>query len=82
MQLKDLVTPIDKQSDEELLTRLREIRHRREVIRPAQRKRVERAETKTARREVAGLNKLVENLSEAEKEALVKKLMEQTEESE
>lgn len=82
MQLKDLVTPIDKQTDDELLTRLREIRHRREVIRPAQRKRVERAETKTARREVAGLNKLVENLSDAEKEALVKKLMEQTEDSE
>ena len=77
MQLKDLVKLIDQQTDDELLARLREIRHNREVIRPAARKRVERAETKTARKEAAGLNKLVENLSDAEREKLLAKLIEQ-----
>ena len=77
MQLKDIVKPIDQQTDDELLSRLREIRHRREVIRPAARKHIERAETKTARREAAGLNKLVENLSDAEREQLLAKLIEQ-----
>lgn len=77
MQLKDLVTPIDQQTDDELLARLREIRHRREVIRPAARKHIERAETKAARKTVAETEKLLANLSEAEREELMKKLLEQ-----
>ena len=74
MQLKDLVKPIDQLSDDELLDRLRTLRHKREVIRPAARKHVERAEVKVARKKVSELDKLVAGLSAADREALMKQL--------
>jgi len=77
VQLKDLVKPIDQQTDDELLARLREIRHRREIIRPAARKHVERAETKASRGKVASTEKLLENLTDDERETLLAKLLEQ-----
>lgn len=73
-QLIDLVRPISKMTDEELMDRLREMRHKREVVRPASRKHVERAETKVVRKKVSGVEKLVAGLSPAEKAALLRQL--------
>lgn len=55
MQMKDLVKPIDEQSDEELLARLREIRHNRNVIRPAAKT---HAKNKAKKGAVTRINKL------------------------
>ena len=74
MQLKDLVRPLDSLSDEELLTRLREVRHRRETIRPAAKKHVERVEAKAARSRTSAVDKMLESMSEAEREELMNKL--------
>lgn len=46
MQLHDLVSPIEKQTDAELLERLRELRHTRTVIRPAAKRHAKKAESK------------------------------------
>lgn len=77
MQLKDLVKPIDQQTDEELLERLRIVRHNREVIRPAAAKRAERSSTKAARKQAASTDKLLEELTDAEREQLLAKLLAQ-----
>lgn len=77
MQLADIVKPIDKMNDEELLAYLREVRHRREVIRPAAMKRAERATTKAARGKATSVDKQLASLSDAERELLIAKLLEQ-----
>ena len=74
MQLKNLVKTIDEMSDEELQERLRQIRHNREIVRPAAAKRVERAEAKTSRTRVSAAEKLLAGLSDAEREDLLKQL--------
>lgn len=74
MQLKDLVKPINEQTDDELMARLREIRHNREVIRPAARKRVERTEAKASRGKVSAIEKLLAGLSPQEQADLLAKL--------
>ena len=74
MQLHDLVKPIEDQSDEELEARLREIRHRRDTIRPAARKHVERAAKKGTKTRVTKTAGMFSNLSEAEKAELIKAL--------
>ena len=74
MQLTDLVKPISAMSDEELLDRVRELRHRRDVVRPAKQKHVERAASKG---KVSRINKaadLFSGMSEADREALIKAL--------
>lgn len=76
MQLADLVQPIDKMSDEQLLERLRQVRHNREVIRPAAKARVARVEKKVSRTKVKKTEDLVGNLSEAERNELIRKLLE------
>lgn len=74
MQLADLVKPIDQMSDEELLERIRTIRHNRETFRAAVRKREERTEVRASRKKISGLDKLMANLSNEERDALVKQL--------
>ncbi len=79
MQLKDLVKPIEEQTDEELLARIREIRHNRETLRPARRKHEERVEKKASRARVGSMEDLIGKLSDSEREELMKKLTEQGE---
>lgn len=76
-QLDQLVKPLDEMSDEELTARLREIRQRREVTRPAARKREERVETKASRGKVSKVEKLLAGLSPED----IEKLRSQLEES-
>lgn len=73
MQLKDLVKPISEMTDDELRERLRQIRHSREVVRPAAKKIVERAAMKVARKKVSVVDKLLESLSPEEIEQLLNK---------
>ena len=74
MQLKDLVKPISSMTDEELMERLREIRHRRSVERPAARARVERAEKKETNKKLGALDKMLAGLSDAERQQLLAQL--------
>lgn len=77
MQLKDLVKPIDQMSDDELLERLREIRHRKTVERPAAKARVEKAEKKQSRSRMTAMDKMLAALSPEEQAELMKSLEEQ-----
>ena len=74
MQIHDLVTPIDKLTDEELLERLRAVRHNREVVRPAARKRAEAPEKKASKARLSATTKLLSGLSDAERAALMEQL--------
>lgn len=74
MQLHDLVKPINDMSDEELGQRLRELRHKRDVVRPAAKKHVERAAKKGTQARVTKVADLFGNMSEAEKAELIKAL--------
>ncbi len=75
MQLDQLVKTLDEMSDEELREHLRNIRQRREVLRPAAQKRTERVEVKASRKKVSAAEKLLASLSPED----LAKLLEQTE---
>jgi uncharacterized tellurite resistance protein B-like protein len=74
MQLQDLVKPIDEMTDEELRARLREIRHKREIVRPAAKKHIERAKKKGAVTRINKAAELFAGMSEEEKAELIKAL--------
>lgn len=74
MKISGLVKTIDQMSDAELLERVRQIRHNRETIRPAAVKHIERAETKTSRKKVSSVEKLLEGLTDAERANLLAQL--------
>lgn len=76
MQICDLVKTLDNMTDAELLEYVRAIRHRREVIRPAAKARVERAEKKTTRAKVNKVSGLVEAMSEEDRLKLITLLQE------
>lgn len=78
MQIHDLVKPIELMSDEELLSHVRGIRHRREVIRPARVARVERAEKKVTRAKTKKLDTLVDAMPDEDRLKLIA-LLTQTE---
>lgn len=71
MQIQDLVVTIDKMTDEELLVHVRGIRHRREIIRPAAAKRVERAEKKVSKAKTKKLDTLLDAMSEEDRLKLI-----------
>lgn len=71
MQIYDLVRTLDKMSEEELLEHVRAMRHRRETIRPAAAKRVERAEKKTVQARSKKTADLVSAMSEEERLKLI-----------
>lgn len=66
MQLKDLVKPISDMSDEELMERLRTIRHNRTAARPAAKAHAKRAAKKGAVTRISKVDKLLEGLSREE----------------
>lgn len=74
MDLSKLVTPIDQQTDEELLARLRELRHRREVIRPAATAHKQKAARKGMQTRMTAVEKLMAGMSEEERIALIASL--------
>lgn len=74
MQLKDLVTPISQLSDEELMERLRAIRHNRNTVRPAAASRAKRAAKKGSQGRVNKVESLLEGLTEAQMLELMQQL--------
>jgi hypothetical protein len=76
MRLTDLVKPIDECTEEELLERLRRVRHNREVARPVAAAKVARAEKKSSGKRISALEKLVAGMSEADRAKLIDSLKE------
>lgn len=74
MQLHDLVKPIEDMSNEELQERLRSIRHTRTVVRPAAQNHVKKAKKKGMQGRIKKADDLLSQLSEADREALIKSL--------
>lgn len=78
MQLLDLVKPLDQMTEEELFEHIRKMRHNRSVARPAMRKREDRAEArgerKTVKKAKNSLAAALSQLTDAEREALMKQL--------
>jgi DNA-binding MarR family transcriptional regulator len=70
MQLGDLVKPLDKMSDEELIEQLRKIKQRRTVERPAYKAHLEKAGKPKIRKAAS----LLEGLSEEDRKALIEQL--------
>lgn len=71
MQIHDLVKTIDKMTTDELLEHVRAMRHRRETLRPAAKKIVERAVKKESKARTTKVDKLVEGMSEDERQKLI-----------
>ena len=74
MQIRDLVKPIDQCTTEELLERVRGMRHRRETARPVAKAKAERAEKKATRAASTKVDKAVDSMSEEDRLALIKLL--------
>lgn len=74
MQLTDLVKPLDQCSDEELLERLRAIRHNRNTVRPAAKSHAKRAAKKGQQSRLNKVENLLSGLSEEERLQLLTEL--------
>jgi hypothetical protein len=74
MQLGDLIKPIDQCSNEELLERLRKVRHNREVARPVAVAKATKAAKKTSVKKISALDKLVAGMSESDRAKLIEML--------
>ena len=74
MQMNDLVQPIDKMTDDELRERLRNLRHRRQVERPASKNIAKRAISKGKTTRINKLEALLSNMSETERQLLIAQL--------
>ena len=74
MQINQLIKPIDEMSDEELRDRIRELRHRRETVRPAAKARVERAVKKQSIKKQTQTEQLLASLSPEQLTALISSL--------
>lgn len=78
MKLVDLQKPISEMSEDELLIRLREIKHNRFVERPAVKAREEREEAqetrRTGKKAVNKVDKMLDSMSDEQREQLIKLL--------
>ena len=75
MQLIDLIKPMDQMTDEELIERLKQIRHNRTVERPAAKAREKKSEKKGATGRIQKATDLFDKLSPADKERLKAELL-------
>jgi hypothetical protein len=71
MQLLDLVFTIENATDAELVEWVRQMRHNREEVRPAFKNIVQRAVTKTKRKNIKELTELLASLSPEEQKTLL-----------
>lgn len=71
MQLGDITKSIEDMTDEELEARLREIRNRRDVVRPAAKNHAKRAESKGRQTRVSKVADMFAGMSQEEKEAII-----------
>lgn len=75
MKFKDLIKPIEEQTDEELRERLLQIRHNREVARPVAKRKAAKSAAKQSQKKLTSAEKLLAGLTDEEKEALIRKLI-------
>ena len=78
MQTPELVKTLDQMTDDELLERLRTVRHNREVARPVAKKKADVAEKKTSRKRVSDMDKLLVGMTEEERQQIINSLSEDT----
>lgn len=78
MQTPELIKTLDQMTDDELLERLRTVRHNREVARPVAKKKADVAEKKTSRKRVSDMDKLLVGMTEEERQQLINSLSEDT----
>lgn len=74
MDLSKPVKTIEQMSDEELLERLKELRHRREVVKPAAAAHRQKAAKKGMQTRITGVEKLLAGMSEEDRAALIASL--------
>lgn len=74
MQIGDVVKTLDQMTNEELLARLRDIRHNRQVVKAAVAKRTERVKKKESRAASGKIEDLVEKMSPEDIAKLIKQL--------
>jgi hypothetical protein len=74
MQLSNLVKPIDQCTNDELLERLRAVRHNREVARPVAAAKAAKVEKKSSVKKMSALEKLVDSMSDADRLKLIESL--------
>lgn len=78
MQTPELIKTLDQMTDDELLERLRTVRHNREVARPVAKKKADVAEKKTSRKRVSDMDKLLVGMTEEERQQIINSLSEDT----
>lgn len=75
MQLKNLIGPnVEEMSDDELIAKLRSVRHRREVARPVAKRKAANAEAKASRTRTTAVSKMLSHLSEEDRLKLIEEL--------
>lgn len=78
MKLSDISKPLEEQSDEELIERLRQIRHNRTVERPAVKKRAAdekvKIEGRAKRAAKTKVEKMMDKMTDEQREALIEQL--------
>lgn len=74
MQLTDLIKPMDQMTDEELMERLRTIRHNRTTVRPAAKAHAKRAAKKGAQGRMSKVEQMLEGLSDEQRAELIREL--------
>ena len=80
MQLEDIVKPLDKMSDDELLEHLRSVRHRRDTVRTASATRAGNAKGKAASKKLTGLANILNGMSDEDRNLLIQQLTGETSE--
>ena len=72
MKLSDLVKNMSNMSEEQLREHVRQMRHTKIVAKPAKAKHVEDAVKKETRKKTSAVDKLLKDMSPADKAALLK----------
>ena len=79
MQLDDIIKPLNKMSEEELMKHLREVRHRRDSVRTVAKAKVTKAKGKAASKKLTGLANIMASMTPEERQQLIEQLGETNE---
>lgn len=79
MRIADLTKNVSNMSEEQLLEHVRHVRHNKYVAKPAVAKRVADGEKKEKNTAIRGVNKAIDAMSDAQKQQLLLKLLEEGE---
>jgi len=71
MRLEDLTKNLSNMTDDELREHVRQIRHNKNVVKPASAKRVAEVVKKESNQKASKVNKMLDSMSESEKRQLL-----------